>query len=408
MIAGLIKRAMDASSSLLKSAPTVASLEKYDQPDGKHREGDNNLKWGFWAWIRSIDMFPKFDSTYLRQTSSGGVGSVLCFTIMALLMAIEGWRYLIPVAVQEFEVDSTIRESMPLKFSVSVGSPCGALTVLLVDKNNAARMLGKGERGEILMEDILLPKDLGKDKIRLLTEEEEELAEISDEQMEGFHVGCRISTPIPIEIPRAESKLAILPITDFMGILGAMIMQQDTSINFSHIIHHMSFGRDYPGQLNPLNGLSQPAMQFHEDFMYMLSILPTRYYGGFLRRGWLESSQYALTGFLGKKAVENVEKPGLYFDIRMDGLGVRIGRERMGFKTFMIHLVGILGGIYCVFGMINSMLVTVYDWLWGRRDAAGLRRRSSAWSSDGSVSMTSVGVSVYDQLVSKRDPNMAV
>lgn len=81
---------------------------------------------GIWSWIRSMDIFPKFDTAYLRQTSTGGLGSIICFSLMALLMAFETIRYFAPNTVQEFTVDRTVSEKLPLEFSISVGSPCAS------------------------------------------------------------------------------------------------------------------------------------------------------------------------------------------------------------------------------------------------------------------------------------------
>lgn len=83
---------------------------------------------GIWAWVRSMDIFPKFDAAYLRHTSTGGLGSIVCFSLMALLMALETFKYFSPSTTQEFTVDRNVSEKLPLDFSISVGSPCSSTT----------------------------------------------------------------------------------------------------------------------------------------------------------------------------------------------------------------------------------------------------------------------------------------
>lgn len=264
------------------------------------------------------------------------------------------------------------------------------------------------ESGDILMEDVLLPTDLKKDKIRVLKREE---AGTESKPPKGYNFGCRITTPKPYKMTRSSGRLIIVPITQLMGGLGQILLHHDNSINFSHIIHHLSFGKDYPGQRNPLNGQSQPAMEFHEDFIYFLSILPTKYQGMF-RAGWIESNQYSLQGFLGQKDPGKVERPGLYFDISVEPTCVRIRAQRTAFRTFLVNLVGILGGIYVAFGLLNSLVVSSYDWITGKHSAARRRASSTADSVDASaesVSVTSIGNASHDRLMqTKKDPGMAV
>lgn len=249
--------------------------------------------------------------------------------------------------------------------------------VTLADSSGGARVLNDGVHAE----DILFPQDPRQGHVRPLAE--------GGTAPPGYLAGCRVSTPKPIAIAKVDSRLMLLPVTEFMGELGEILMSVDQSINFSHIVHRMSFGRAYPGQRSPLDGLAHPSMQYHEDFVYFLSILPTRYRS--LLGRWTDSHQYSLTGFLGQKDVTKVAKPGLYFAITVEALSLVIRQQRTGLRQFLLHLVGILGGIYTCFGLANSLVVTAHDWLTGARAA---RRRGSslhAVPSSGSVSMQSLG-----------------
>lgn len=269
--------------------------------------------------------------------------------------------------------------------------------VAMMDKTGQTKVYN-AQMKEIKMEDILLPKDLDRNhKIHVMDKKE---ADEREEAPPGYNLGCRISTPKPIMLDRIDGKLAVLPITEAMGMLGALIMAQDRKMNFSHIIHRMSFGRDYPGQKNPLNGQSQPAMEYHEDFLYFLSVLPTKY-KGMWRSSWMTSNQYSLTGFLGHKNQSKVEKPGLFFVYKIEPLSLQIRQERAGFRTFIISLVGILGGIYTVFGIVNSVVVSVYDFCGGGK----VKRRNSSVTSTGSTSTTRSSISMQSiEEFSSADP----
>lgn len=116
-----IQQMIDNASGYVPNAPLM--MEQFDQ-NGKEQSG-------FWSWIRSIDAFPKFDTEYLRKTSSGGLGSVICFAIMGLLMAVEVWKWVVPTVGHEFVVDNSIQPTVPINFSISVGSPCEGIPSII-------------------------------------------------------------------------------------------------------------------------------------------------------------------------------------------------------------------------------------------------------------------------------------
>uniref|UniRef100_A0A8C9FL83 Endoplasmic reticulum-Golgi intermediate compartment protein n=1 Tax=Pavo cristatus TaxID=9049 RepID=A0A8C9FL83_PAVCR len=55
--------------------------------------------------------------------------------------------------------------------------------------------------------------------------------------------------------------------------LSAFLFQ----INMTHYIKHLSFGRDYPGIVNPLDGTDVTAQQASMMFQYFVKVVPTVY-----------------------------------------------------------------------------------------------------------------------------------
>uniref|UniRef100_A0A663E215 Endoplasmic reticulum-Golgi intermediate compartment protein n=1 Tax=Aquila chrysaetos chrysaetos TaxID=223781 RepID=A0A663E215_AQUCH len=49
------------------------------------------------------------------------------------------------------------------------------------------------------------------------------------------------------------------------------------NINMTHYIKHLSFGRDYPGIVNPLDGTDVAAQQASMMFQYFVKVVPTVY-----------------------------------------------------------------------------------------------------------------------------------
>lgn len=103
----------------------MGATERSPLMEAVHRLESGSQQGGWWAWVRSMDAFPKFETAYLRHTSTGGLGSVACFGLMALLMGVEVWRWAVPMAAHEFRVDSErLQADLPLDFSISLASPC--------------------------------------------------------------------------------------------------------------------------------------------------------------------------------------------------------------------------------------------------------------------------------------------
>jgi hypothetical protein len=292
-------------------------------------------------------------------------------------------------------VDPSLAERIPVDLQVSISTPCDALMVLLADEKGQVRALNR----EIEAEEILFPspsKQSRRDVWRLSEAEraqfqaEARAKGLAAEEMApppGWQVGCRLAGTF--EVDRVDGRLMIVPVAEFLGLFGQLLMAGDTSINFSHIIHRMSFGRDYPGQANPLNGARQPAMAFHEDFTYFLSILPTRYQGLF-HREWVRSHQYSLTGFLGQRGPSKVERPGLTFRIAIEPLSVVVRYPRPSLRRFLVHLAGILGGVYVCFAILTGVFNKAADWISGAY--APKKRRSSSLTSPASSSVAATPI----------------
>lgn len=202
--------------------------------------------------------------------------------------------------------------------------------------------------------------------------------------------GCRLRGTLAST--KGAGRLMIMPLVSTMGPLGQLLGALDDEINFSHYIHQLAFGRDYPGMRNPLNGEHQLALAVHEHFTYFLSIISTLYEdpgywwwalgGG--RSHYVQTNQYTLNGFRGKSAPDASNQPGLFFRYDHEALAVIIGREHMSLRSFLVHLVGILGGVYACSGLVTRLLQAAWDrvlWLVGRdRARVRAKRFDAGWS----------------------------
>ena len=73
-------------------------------------------------------------------------------------------------------------------------------------------------------------------------------------------------------------------------IVSLVLMLQ---FNTSHIIHRLSFGEDYPGILNPLDGYTEISPQESIMYQYFVKIVPTIYRP--LSGELVKSNQFSVT-----------------------------------------------------------------------------------------------------------------
>ena len=146
-----------------------------------------------------------------------------------------------------------------------------------------------------------------------------------------------------------------------MPLMGELAGRLDESVNFSHLIHHLSFGEEHPDIVsNPLNGVNQLALQSHEHFTYFLSIIPTTFRDTLGSGPAVQTNQYALNGFKSKAGFQDADNPGLFFKFEHEALALIITREETPWSVFLIRLIGIIGGIYNCSGVIHRIVLAAW------------------------------------------------
>jgi hypothetical protein len=318
--------------------------------------------------IKELDAFPKVDTAYLQKTSSGGLFTILTVGLLGTLMCAELFRYLMPALQQYYIVDPTIGYRVPLELDISIATECEKLVVLQGDVAGGTRILN--DELEAYAEDFANVRTTAGDWAKQVMKHKS----LEEEQI----YGCRIRGRI--DVSNSGGKLMILPITVAMGQLGAFLSRLDDSVNFSHYVHHLSFGTTYPGMSNPMNGVNQLTMRPHEHFTYFLSIISTSYKAAGRN---IQTNQYALNGFKSQLGADEVDDPGLFFNYSHEPLALIITHESIDFISFLIHLVGIIGGVYTCTGLIHQIIHTAWTRLiklvgWGQRKDA--KRFDAGWS----------------------------
>uniref|UniRef100_UPI00358FB997 endoplasmic reticulum-Golgi intermediate compartment protein 3 isoform X2 n=1 Tax=Myxine glutinosa TaxID=7769 RepID=UPI00358FB997 len=126
--------------------------------------------------------------------------------------------------------------------------------------------------------------------------------------------------------------------------------------NLTHYINHLSFGQEYPGIKNPLDGTKAVA---HEDsvmFQYFVKVVPTVYIksdGEVLRTNQFSVTRHEklVSGFISDQSL-----PGVFVSYELSPMMVRFTERQRSFTHFLTGVCAIIGGVFTVAGLIDSAI----------------------------------------------------
>lgn len=126
--------------------------------------------------------------------------------------------------------------------------------------------------------------------------------------------------------------------------------------NVSHRINRLSFGDDFPGQINPLDGVERHSQHGPGVARYFIKVVPTIYAN--LAGVELHSNQFASTEYF--KPVREDDRlfqmPGIHFAYDITPLRVRLSEKRgRTFVSFFVRCAATIGGVFTVAGMIDKI-----------------------------------------------------
>ncbi|KAF1396000.1 Endoplasmic reticulum-Golgi intermediate compartment protein 3, partial [Spheniscus magellanicus] len=128
------------------------------------------------------------------------------------------------------------------------------------------------------------------------------------------------------------------------------------NINMTHYIKHLSFGRDYPGIVNPLDGTDVTAQQASMMFQYFVKVVPTVYMkvdGEVVRTNQFSVTRHEkiANGLLGDQGL-----PGVFVLYELSPMMVKLTEKHRSFTHFLTGVCAIVGGIFTVAGFIDSLI----------------------------------------------------
>ncbi|PVD32633.1 hypothetical protein C0Q70_08076 [Pomacea canaliculata] len=126
--------------------------------------------------------------------------------------------------------------------------------------------------------------------------------------------------------------------------------------NVTHRINHLSFGQDYPGIVNPLDGHHESASSLQMMFQYFVKIVPTTYTK--INSETLYTNQFSVTKHSKTVSSGSGEGglPGVFFIYELSPMMVKYTEKQRSFMHFLTGVCAIVGGIFTVAGLIDSVI----------------------------------------------------
>lgn len=128
------------------------------------------------------------------------------------------------------------------------------------------------------------------------------------------------------------------------------------AFNVSHKIHRLGFGQDYPGLKNPLDHADRVNTEDLGLYQYFIKVVPTVYQ--FVNGTELFTNQYSVTeSFRPRRG--STALPSVFFMYDLSPIMVHIRESRRSFIHFLTSLCAIVGGVFTVSGLLDTLLENV-------------------------------------------------
>ncbi|KAG6505135.1 endoplasmic reticulum-Golgi intermediate compartment protein 3-like [Zingiber officinale] len=353
--------------------------------------------------LKNLDAYPKINEDFHSRTSSGGVITVVSSIIIFFLFISETRLFFYSATESRLIVDASRGERLQINFDVTFPSvACSLLSVDTVDIS--------GEQHYDIRHDIIKKRldhlgnvieskqgGIGAPKIeRPLQKHGGRLdhneaycgtcygAEDSDDQCcnsceevqeaykkkgwaltnadlidqcsrEGLFQqikdekgeGCNIHGLLDV------SKVA----GNFHFSVGKSIHQSGIhthDYNITHKINKLSFGKKFPGVVNPLDGVQWNQGGSSGMYQYFIKVVPTIYQD--MRGHKIQSNQFSVTDHFRDGNAQPDHLHGVYFFYDFSPIKVIFTEENRSFLHYVTQLCAIIGGVFTVSGIIDAFV----------------------------------------------------
>ena len=309
------------------------------------------------AKIKKFDVYRKLPQDLTEPTLSGAIISIVALVCMSLLFLTELAEYLSVTTTSEMFVDIN-RGGEKLSINIDLVFPKFPCSLMSLD---AQDVMGSHI---VDIEGTLNKRRLDRDG-RLLTEESmlgasktQDAAAIKSQLTNGE--GCQIVGNISVNKVPGNFHIS----NHAQHNLVHQITNNDLSkLDFSHQINHLSFGDNQDlelitntfteGVLSPLDSLSRVRPESNKrplTYEYYIKVVPTTYIT-------LKNQEFHVYQFTANtNEFESDGLPTVYFRYDLSPVTVKFAQVQDNFLHFLVQVCAIVGGVYTVAGLIESLI----------------------------------------------------
>jgi len=373
--------------------------------------------------LKLLDFHPKTNDEVKEQSSAGAIVTFFAILIALILLISEITDYLTPERRDTLYVNHNRGEKMNINFRVSfLALPCEVVNVDVTDrvgeeqagavakitktpfkgdfesvKETVGKNMGWLKRynfENLLWENLrrkIIPKN---DKECLSCYEAEkfpghccnncyqlrrsfvekgmnvQLAErhpqCIDEAQNG-KIGCLLGGQIEVNKVAGNIHIAVGETHSAPGERHHHHWPQEVrslGFNSSHYISHMSFGQEFPGIHNPLDGYLFVEKGLGQQ-QYFMQVVPTEYTksGGEV----VITNQFSVTNHHSSVDLnsQHMELPGVFFRYEINPLMIKMVEADKSLSHFLTRLCAVVGGMWVVLGLLYSSMKKVVEGIIG-------------------------------------------
>lgn len=331
--------------------------------------------------VKELDAFPKVPESYKETTASGGGLSILTFMLIVIMVVSEIQYYTATELQFDYEVDTNFTRKVKINIDMTIAMKCQHIGADVLDQTGQD-VFSYGRLKEEPAYFQLSPKqqeylDFTQQVNEYLTQEYHAIQELlwrsdkptflggmppRDDMPSGKPDACRVHGTLEVSKVAgnfhitAGKSVPVIP----RGHAHIALMIEGSDYNFSHRIDHFSFGDPVTGVVYPLDGSLMITDSNYHIFQYFMQVVPTevRTY-----TNNIDTYQFAVTER--NRTINHKEgshgTPGIFVKYDLSSLLIRVREEHKPYWQFLVRLCGIIGGVFSVSGMLQSLTNFIAD-----------------------------------------------
>lgn len=345
----------------------------------------DNAESSFPNKLEKYDVFTKLPPEYQERSLSGATVSIISFTLILIMIILEVWGYINSPVKFTFDVDKDHDSKLRINIDITVAMPCISIGADVVDTTGGTM----SSQSELLEEDINFElSDTGTQLYRTM--------QIMNNHMRSDYSSLRqrIWNNQAMRMGKFNEKLWHKPLDSADRVAGCRIhgsvfvkkvpgnfhvtagkhmdlgfgsahahltgFMDSSEYNFSHRIHHFSFGDPNSNIVNPLDAEQSIVKNNFHMFQYFIQVVSTRIRTIAMN---VDTYQYAVTEQ--NRSIDHNRgshgMPGIFMRYDISPMLVNVSDDRSNIMIFLVRLAAIVGGIFTTSGFLHLVLSGIFD-----------------------------------------------